>query len=313
MKFVDWVIRGYDRAAAVSLSRSGINPLVSVFLASRGMTTVEAAQDFLRDDIGCLGHPFLLKDMDAAVARIDRALKGRRAHRRLRRLRRGRDDGQLPAGELPALPAAPISKSTFPAGWTRATGSTSPPWTRSARAASRSSSPWTAGSPPSRRRRTPGSWGIDLIITDHHECKETLPAALAVIDPKRRDCSYPSKALCRRRRGLQACLRHGKRPGHREPAPAVRRLCRHRHHRGRDARHGRKQAPHPPRPARAQPEEPPRAPAAHARDMRGAPRHQYGGHRVRPGAAAQRGRADGPHLPHRRPAPHGVRGGRRSS
>src|SRR5205809_5505074 len=37
--------------------------------------------------------------------------------------------------------------------------------------------------------------GIDLIITDHHEPDAELPPALAVINPKRADCSYPDKYL----------------------------------------------------------------------------------------------------------------------
>jgi single-stranded-DNA-specific exonuclease len=37
--------------------------------------------------------------------------------------------------------------------------------------------------------------GIDLIITDHHEPDAALPPALAVINPKRRDCPYPDKNL----------------------------------------------------------------------------------------------------------------------
>jgi single-stranded-DNA-specific exonuclease len=37
--------------------------------------------------------------------------------------------------------------------------------------------------------------GVDLIITDHHEPEGTLPPALAVINPKRPDCSYPDKHL----------------------------------------------------------------------------------------------------------------------
>jgi single-stranded-DNA-specific exonuclease len=37
--------------------------------------------------------------------------------------------------------------------------------------------------------------GLDLIITDHHEPDTELPQALAVINPKRHDCSYPDKNL----------------------------------------------------------------------------------------------------------------------
>ena len=37
--------------------------------------------------------------------------------------------------------------------------------------------------------------GIDLVITDHHECKETLPCAAAVVDPHRPDGGYPHKNL----------------------------------------------------------------------------------------------------------------------
>ncbi len=37
--------------------------------------------------------------------------------------------------------------------------------------------------------------GIDLVITDHHECKENLPEAVAVVDPHRPDCTYPHKDL----------------------------------------------------------------------------------------------------------------------
>ena len=37
---------------------------------------------------------------------------------------------------------------------------------------------------------------IDMIITDHHTPSETLPEALAVLNPKRADCSYPYKELC---------------------------------------------------------------------------------------------------------------------
>ncbi len=37
--------------------------------------------------------------------------------------------------------------------------------------------------------------GVDVIITDHHECKDTLPDAVAVVDPHRADCTYPFPCL----------------------------------------------------------------------------------------------------------------------
>ncbi len=37
--------------------------------------------------------------------------------------------------------------------------------------------------------------GVDMIITDHHECQDELPNAVAVVDPKRPDCGYPSHDL----------------------------------------------------------------------------------------------------------------------
>jgi single-stranded-DNA-specific exonuclease len=48
------------------------------------------------------------------------------------------------------------------------------------------------GAEAARRAR---ELGVDLIITDHHEPDTELPPALAVINPKRTDCSYPDKYL----------------------------------------------------------------------------------------------------------------------
>lgn len=47
--------------------------------------------------------------------------------------------------------------------------------------------------------------GMDVIITDHHTCKDRLPtAAAAILNPKRLDCDYPFGRTCRRRCGFQA-------------------------------------------------------------------------------------------------------------
>lgn len=39
------------------------------------------------------------------------------------------------------------------------------------------------------------SLGIDVIVTDHHECHDVIPNAAAVVNPRRKDCEYPFKEL----------------------------------------------------------------------------------------------------------------------
>lgn len=39
------------------------------------------------------------------------------------------------------------------------------------------------------------SLGVDVVITDHHECRSELPRAVAVVNPHRPDCAYPFKEL----------------------------------------------------------------------------------------------------------------------
>ena len=43
--------------------------------------------------------------------------------------------------------------------------------------------------------KTAKECGIDLVVTDHHECHGELPEAYAVINPRRQDCPYPFKEL----------------------------------------------------------------------------------------------------------------------
>ena len=59
--------------------------------------------------------------------------------------------------------------------------------------------------------------GIDIVITDHHECKEVLPPAVAVVDPHRKDCPYPFKDLA----GVGVALKLVMAMGGPERAPAL--------------------------------------------------------------------------------------------
>ena len=76
MKFENWDVRGFDREVAKKFHcREKFNPLVSVFLATRGISDIKEAQILTGDIPGEIYDPFLLKDMDIAVKRIYEALE----------------------------------------------------------------------------------------------------------------------------------------------------------------------------------------------------------------------------------------------
>ena len=75
MKFGSWVVREEDEAVCKRLgSETGLLPLTVKLLANRGITSAREAECFLDPGRIEFHDPFLLADMDAAVARITRAI-----------------------------------------------------------------------------------------------------------------------------------------------------------------------------------------------------------------------------------------------
>ena len=75
MRYRDWEIGGFNRDLAVEYCRKeGINPLISVFLASRGIDKIEDARSLIGITPTEIFDPFLMADMDKAVARIRAAV-----------------------------------------------------------------------------------------------------------------------------------------------------------------------------------------------------------------------------------------------
>ena len=76
MKYERWLIPETDDAAVEALMDAGYPYLVSTVLASRGVVTPEQAAAHLDRERSLVYSPFLMRDMDKAVTRIDRALAG---------------------------------------------------------------------------------------------------------------------------------------------------------------------------------------------------------------------------------------------
>jgi len=189
-----WNVRGYDRGEASLLEASGYNPLVAALLASRGCGSPEKAADFLRDDLGILSDPFLLIDMDKAVARIRKAVAS--------------NEHVAVFGDYDV---DGITSSCIVSRWFRSQGLRCETYIPE-----RLTEGYGLSEEALRQLAEKGctlvvtvdcgvtapeqvkfgySLGMDFVITDHHKCMDTLPRAEAVVDPHRHDCPYPFKGL----------------------------------------------------------------------------------------------------------------------
>ena len=195
MKLKKWLLAAEHTAAAQELSRKlGLGRLVSCVLAARGMEYVEQAQAFLDLSSNGIHDPFLLPDMAAAVAGIEAAIAAGEPIAvygdydvdgvtatcvLIQYLRqRGADcTYYIPdrLGEGYGLNSAAI-QSLYDQG---------------CRLLITVDSGITANEEAEYAKRI----GMKLIITDHHECKDALPDALAVVNPRREDSAYPFREL----------------------------------------------------------------------------------------------------------------------
>src|SRR5262245_41358448 len=183
-----------DAAAGVLADALQISPLVARLLCQRGITDPEIAARFLNPSLDQLHDPMRLADMRVAVDRIAAAIA------RKERIAIHGDydvDGVTStvilrrALELLGADVVHFIPERLKGGYGLQPA-----------AIERLHADGVAlvisvdcgirGADAARRAR---ELGLDLIITDHHEPDTDLPPALAVINPKRRDCPYPDKYL----------------------------------------------------------------------------------------------------------------------
>lgn len=174
--------------------RNGYPPLPALLLAARGFSSIKDVKSTLRSDRSGLHDPFALPDMRPAVERIQKALEeGETIGVYGDYDADGMSAVALMVRELRRLGAKTVwyipDRITEGYGLNRAGLETL--------AAEGTSLIITVDTGTSAQNEA--LWArelhMDLIITDHHECKETLPDALAVINPHRPDSRYPFAGL----------------------------------------------------------------------------------------------------------------------
>ena len=190
-----WEAASFDAERVDVLARElGISPITARLLCIRGLGDLERAQRFLAPSLDDLHDPFLLTDMAPAVERVLGAIA------RKERIAVHGDydvDGVTStvilrrALELLGADVIHFIPERLRDGY----GLQTPALDRLHADGVRLVISVDCGIRAADAARHAASLGLDLIITDHHEPGETLPPALAVINPKRHDCPYPDKHL----------------------------------------------------------------------------------------------------------------------
>ena len=194
MKFKKWNIGKPAEQDVALLRAAGYPYLLSTVLAARGISTAESAAESLELERELTISPMLMRDMDKAVARIQKAI----------------NDGETIAifGDYDV---DGITSTVLVSDYLRSCGAHCIRYIPrriedgyglscdSIRGLYEQGATLMitvdCGITGNEEIAYAASLGMDVVVTDHHECKETLPDAVAVVDPHRNDCNYPFKHL----------------------------------------------------------------------------------------------------------------------
>ena len=172
-----------------ALVQSGYAPLTAMILSARGIEHQQQAREYLGCD-AALCDPFAMKDMDLAVRRVRQAL-----------------DRREKIAVFGDYDVDGITATCLLTHFLRAQGANVVSYIPGRLEEGYGLNPIAihqlksenvkliitvdCGITALEEARLCSTLGIDLVITDHHECKEILPKAAAVVDPHRPDDGYP--------------------------------------------------------------------------------------------------------------------------
>ena len=187
-----WILKDVVAGETVARlsSELGIDPVLARLLVQRGIGTFQEARAFFRPSLDNLHDPFLMKDMDKAVERVEAAVRS--------------GEKILVYGDYDVDGTTAVSLVySFLQRLTRNVDFYVPDRYDEGYGVSYKGIDWAAdngfgliitldcGIKANDKVSYAAGKGIDVIVCDHHLPENDLPAAVAVLDPKRSDCGYP--------------------------------------------------------------------------------------------------------------------------
>lgn len=191
-----WVLKEQgDTKKIESLAKQlNINDILAGLLVQRSVTSFEEAKRFFRPDIAHLHDPFLMQDMNKAIDRIKKAIAN--------------EEKILIYGDYDVDGTTSVALVfSFFNSFYKKIGYYLPDRYKEGYGISVKGIEWAkengysliialdCGIKANAQMEVANNYNIDFIICDHHIPGDSLPKAVAILDPKRFDCSYPYKDL----------------------------------------------------------------------------------------------------------------------
>ena len=190
-----WILSDADADTVAQLQQSlKIHPVICKLLAIRGIDTYEKAKAFFRPSLSDLHDPFLMKDMDKAIERIEQAIAA--------------NEKIMVYGDydVDGTTAVALVYSFFhefyaniityiPNRYTEGYGISFEGMDFAFENQVKLIISLDCGIKANDKIAYAKEKGMDFIVCDHHLPGEELPDAVAILDPKRKDCTYPFDEL----------------------------------------------------------------------------------------------------------------------
>ena len=193
-----WIIaKDADKQLVKSLSESlGIDEILATLLVQRGITNYEEAKDFFRPSLEHLHDPFLMKDMDKAVDRLQKAMND---GEKILIYGDYDVDGTTAVALIYTYLKNFVNKKKIefyiPDRYEEGYGISYKGIDYAADNGFGLVIVLDCGIKAVEKIEYANQRGVDFIICDHHRPDEVIPNAVAVLDSKRPDCEYPYKEL----------------------------------------------------------------------------------------------------------------------